>query len=100
MGQTEFFTYLSSFVIIVLAVAVGDLINSFHRLVRARARVKWHPFPLIMASIAIIAVISEFLALWYEFDLTGITMLQLLWVLTVPGLLALSLAVLRRSEAA
>lgn len=89
MGQTEFFTYLSSFVIIVLAVAIADLINSLHRLIRARKRVTWHPLPLMMALLATIAVISEFFSLWWEFDVTDITMMELLGVLSVPGLLAL-----------
>lgn len=89
MGKPELFSYLSAFITIVLAVALGDMIQSVHRLLRARSRVVWDARPLVMAAIIAVATISEFFSLWIRFDVTEITMVRLLWLLATPTLFAL-----------
>jgi hypothetical protein len=80
---------LSAFVTIVLAVAITDMIQSTHRLIRARKRVKWDLAPLIFAMIVAASVVSEFFSLWATFDVTEITFLRLMWILVIPTLFAL-----------
>lgn len=89
MNQSDLFSYLSAFVTIVLAIAITDMIQSTHRLIRARRRVKWDMAPLIFAGAIAIAVLSEFFALWDTFAVTTITFPRLLWMLLVPTLAAL-----------
>ena len=89
MGRSDLFSYLSAFVTIVLAIAITDMIQSTHRLIRARRRVKWDIVPLIFAGAIVIVVLSEFFALWDTFAVTKITFSRLLWMLLVPTLAAL-----------
>ena len=89
MGKPELFSYLSAFVTIVLAVALTDMIQSTHRLLRARRRVQWDARPLVLAAIVAIAVISEFFSLWSKLDREAISMGRLLWLLTTPTVFAL-----------
>src|SRR5437660_3476710 len=89
MGQTELFSYLSAFVTIVLAIALGDMIQSTHRLIRARHRVKWDALPLLFAAIIAVAVISEFFSIWSGLAISQVSMPRLLWMLVVPTMFAL-----------
>jgi len=89
VNQSDLFSYLSAFVTIVLAIAITDMIQSTHRLIRARRRIKWDMAPLIFAGAIAIAVLSEFFALWDIFAVTKITFPRLLWMLLVPTLVAL-----------
>lgn len=89
MGQSDLFSYLSAFVTIVLAVALTDMIQSTHRLIRARHRVKWDALPLLFAAIIAVAVVSEFFSIWSELAITQVSMPRLLWMLAVPTMFAL-----------
>ena len=89
MGQSELFSYLSAFVTIVLAIAVTDMIQSTHRLIRGRHRVKWDALPLVFAAIIAVAVISEFFSIWGVLAITHVSLLRLLWMLAVPTIFAL-----------
>ena len=89
MNQSDLFSYLSAFVTIVLAVAITDMIQSTHRLIRARRRVKWDIVPLIFAATVAAGVVSEFFSLWDSFALTHVSFSRLMWMLTVPTLYAL-----------
>ena len=89
MGQSDLFSYLSAFVTIVLAIALGDMIQSTHRLIRARHRVKWDALPLLFAATIAVAVISEFFSIWVGLAITQVSMLRLLWMLAVPTIFAL-----------
>lgn len=89
MNQSDLFSYLSAFVTIVLAVALGDMIQSTHRLIRARRRVKWDVLPLIFAATVALALVSEFFSLWDGFAVTKVSFWRLIWMLTPPTLLAL-----------
>lgn len=100
MGQSELFSYLSAFVTIVLAVALGNMIQSTHQLIRARHRVKWDALPLLFAAIIAVLVVSEFFslavvrgelgrALWSGLAISQVSMARLLWMLAVPTMFAL-----------
>ena len=89
MNQSDLFSYLSAFVTIVLAVAIADMIQSTHRLIRARRRVKWDVVPLIFAASIAAGVVSEFFSLWGTFKVTEISFAGLMWILAVPTLYAL-----------
>ncbi len=89
MGQSDLFSYLSAFVTIVLAIALGDMIQSTHRLIRARHRVKWDALPLLFAAIIAVAVISEFFSIWSGLAISQVSMPRLLWMLAVPTMFAL-----------
>ena len=84
MGKPELFSYLSAFVTIVLAVALADMIQSSHRLLRARNRVKWDARPLVFGGVVALCVVSEFFSLWSTFDITQLSIGRLLWFLSVP----------------
>jgi hypothetical protein len=89
VNRSDLFSYLSAFVTIVLAVAITDMIQSTHRLIRARARVKWDAAHLIFAMLIAASVISEFFSLWATFDVSKVTFLRLMWMLVIPTLFAL-----------
>lgn len=89
MNKSDLFSYLSAFVTIVLAVALGDMIQSVHRLIRARARVRWDWLPLIFAALVAAVIVSEFFSLWEAFNEAQISFPRLLWILTVPTVFAL-----------
>jgi hypothetical protein len=89
MSQTDLFQYLSAFVTIVLAIALADMINSTHILIRARKRVVWDARPLVMAAIVALAVVSEFFSIWFKLDLEQVSMGRLLWLLITPTIFAL-----------
>jgi hypothetical protein len=88
LDQGNLFSYLSAFVTIVLAVAMADMIHSTHRLIRARAKVKWDALPLVFAAIVVLFLITEFFSLWTRFDVTEVSMLRLLWLLATPTVFA------------
>jgi hypothetical protein len=75
------FSYLSAFVTIVLAVAFADMAASLHRLIRARARVKWHPLPLAVALFVLLTLATLFFELWTLTRVERITYFQLVWLL-------------------
>lgn len=89
MQQGNLFEYLAAFVTIVLAVAITDMIQSTHRLIRGRKRVKWDILPLIFAAIVAATIVAEFFSLWATFAVTEITFLRLMWILLIPTLYAL-----------
>ena len=89
MGKPELFSYLSAFVTIVLAVALGDMVQSTHRLIRARSRVKWDWLPLAFAALTALFVVSEFFSLWSKFDVAQISFARMIWLLAIPTLFAL-----------
>jgi hypothetical protein len=73
------FEYLAAFVTILLAIAIGDLAHSFHRLLRARQRVIWDPLPLVLASYVLLVLLTMFFAIWGWTNLTQVTFYELLW---------------------
>ena len=73
------FEYLAAFVTILLAIAIGDLANSVHRLLRARGRVIWDPLPLVAAFWVLLVLLTMFFAIWGWTSLTSLTFYGLLW---------------------
>ena len=89
MEKSDLFSYLSAFVTIVLAVAMTDMIQSTHRLIRGRTRVEWDIVPLVFAAVVAATVVSEFFSLWDLFDVSEISFARLIWILAIPTLFAL-----------
>lgn len=50
--------HVSVFISIIFGIAVGDLLMSLHRLLRASRRVKWHWLPLAVASFMLLLTVS------------------------------------------
>jgi len=58
--------YVSAFASIILALAVTDLATSFHRLLRARKRVRWDWLPLAVALLILFGTVQFW---WVFFEL-------------------------------
>ena len=89
MPGADFFEYLSAFITIVLALALSDLIQSTHRLIRARRTIEWDVRPLLLAVYVYLAVLSEFFGLWEGLRYSNFSFLDLLGEMFVPTLTAL-----------
>ena len=89
MDKSGLFSYLSAFVTIVLAVAITDMIQSTHRLIRSRARIKWDAAQLLFAVVVAATIVSEFFSLWDLFNVSTISFARLIWILSIPTLFAL-----------
>ncbi|MBO9712223.1 hypothetical protein [Sphingomonas sp.] len=93
--DADLFQYLSAFITIVLALALGDMIQSLHRLLRARDRVRWHLLPLAAVLFVFMSLLSEFFTLWRDSAITAISFYGLIGLLVCPTLIAIAaLAVL------
>jgi hypothetical protein len=86
----DMFAYVAAFVSIVLALALGDLVQSLHRLLRARAVVRWHALPLVAAGFVFLSVLSEFFSLWQFRDLEALSFFGLVGLMSVATLVALA----------
>ena len=62
--------YVSAFASIILALAVTDLATSMHRLLRARARLRWDWLPLAVALLILLATVQFW---WIFFELWSAT---------------------------
>ena len=82
----DMFAYLAAFVSVVLALALSDLVQSLHRLLRARRRVKWSLTALIAALTVFMAILEEFFGLWRFTGVERFTYFDLL-TLIVPAIL-------------
>lgn len=89
MQKSDLFAYLAAFVTIVLAIALTDLVQSTHRLVRAREKVKWDILPLGVALFVYLAVLSEFFSLWGELAVQSFSFLDLVGLMVLPTIVAL-----------
>jgi hypothetical protein len=87
---TDMFAYLAAFVTITLALALGDMVQSLHRLLRARGRVRWHALPLVAAAFVLLSVLSEFFSLWQFRGLVEVSYYGLVGLMVVPTLIALA----------
>jgi len=82
----DMFAYLAAFVSIILALAVSDLVQSFHRLLRGRRRVKWSLTAIIATLTVFMAILEEFFGLWRFTGVERFTYFDLL-TLIVPAIL-------------
>jgi hypothetical protein len=89
MQKSDLFAYLAAFVSIVLAVALTDMIQSAHRLIRARARVKWDPLTPLFAVSVFLGLLSSFFSLWGDARFDRLTFYGLVAFMAQPTLTAL-----------
>ena len=90
MQKWDLFAYLSAFVTIVLAIALTDMIQSTHRLLRARHRVSWDILTPLLAAWVFFWVLSEFFSLWLDARYEKINYFGLLSLMAVPTVAALT----------
>ena len=86
----DLFAYLAAFVTVVLALAVSDLVQSLHRLLRARKRVRWNAAALIAALIVSLAILEEFFGLWRLAGIERFTYFDLLVLIVPPIILSIA----------
>ncbi len=89
MPKQELFSYIAAFISIMLAIALTDMVQSTHRLLRDRARVRWDFLAPLLAAWVLLWVVSEFFSLLYDARYPRLTFYGLLGLLAVPGLSAL-----------
>lgn len=89
MQKSDLFAYLAAFVTIVLAIALTDLLQSTHRLIRARDKINWDARPLMVALFAYFAVLSEFFSLWGELAVQSFSFFDMVGLMAVPTIAAL-----------
>ena len=60
--------HVTVFISIIVGIAIGDLLMSFHKLLRAKRRVRWHWLPLAVALFMLLLTVSYWwLAFgWYQ----------------------------------
>jgi hypothetical protein len=90
MTRDALFSYLAAFVTIVLALALTDVIQSVHRLIRARARIVWSVLPLFAAAFIYLAILSEFFSLWNNLQVDQISFARLVWFMIPPVFITLA----------
>lgn len=86
----DLFAYLAAFVTVVLALAVSDWVQSFHRLLRARRRVRWSLTAIVAAFVVFLAILEEFFGLWRLAGVERFTYLDLLALIVPPILLSIA----------
>ena len=65
MSKTE---YLLTFISIIIALGVSDLLFSLHKLLRIRSEVKWHWIPLAWTLILFLAIINIWFGIHHYLD--------------------------------
>lgn len=90
MTKADLFAYLAGFVTIMLAIALTDMVQSTHRLLRDRARVKWDVLTPLLALWVFLWVLSEFFSLWVDARFDRLTFYGLLALVSVPTLTSLA----------
>jgi hypothetical protein len=90
MHKSELFAYLAAFVSIVLAVALTDMIQSAHRLIRNRVRVRWDPLTPIFAVSIFLGLLASFFSLWGDARFDRLTYYGLVGLMAAPTVTALA----------
>ena len=91
--------YLTTFVAIIVSLAVADLLFSLHRLLRARARIRWNWLPPALAAYALLLAVNFWWGNYRHFvRITEISMAQFLPVLGSLVILFLLLAAVLPDE--
>ena len=86
MEQSDLFAYLAAFVSIVIAVAVTDMIESAHRLIRAGQRVKWDLLTPLWALSIFLLLLWQFFGLWGDARFDRLTFNGLLALVATPAI--------------
>ena len=89
MSKSDLFFYLAAFVTIVLAVALTDMVQSTHRLLRARDRVKWDPLTPLLALSVFLGLLAAFFSVWGDARFDRLTYYGLVAFMAGPTLTAL-----------
>jgi hypothetical protein len=90
MQKADLFAYLAAFVSIIVAVAVTDMIQSTHRLIRARDKVKWDPLTPLLALSIFLGLLATFFSLWGDARFDRLTYYGLVAFMAQPTLVALT----------
>jgi len=86
----DLFAYLAAFVSVILALAVSDWLQSLHRLLRARTRVRWSVVAILAALLVFLAIVEEFFDLWRLVGVERFTYVDLLALILPPIVLSLA----------
>jgi hypothetical protein len=86
----DLFAYLAAFVTVVLALAVSDWLQSFHRLLRARKRVRWSAVAILAGFLVFLAIFEEFFDLWRLAGVERFTYVDLLALMVPPIVLSIA----------
>ena len=89
MQKSDLFAYIAAFISIMLAIALTDMVQSVHRLLRDRARVRWDVLTPLLAVWVFMWVVSEFFSLLFDARYDRLTFYGLVGLLAVPTLSAL-----------
>ena len=90
MQKSDMFEYLAAFVSIVLALALSDIIQSAHRLLRARKRVQWDPLTPLLAMSLFLGLLAAFFSLWGDARFERLSYYGLVAFMIGPTLSALA----------
>jgi len=86
----DLFAYLAAFVSVILALAVSDWLQSLHRLLRARKRVRWSAVAILAASLVFLAILEEFFDLWRIAGVQRFTYVDLIALIAPPIVLSIA----------
>lgn len=89
-NNLDLFFYIAAYITIVLALAMSDMVQSMHRLLRARDRVRWRVAPLLAIAFVFLSVLSEFFTLWQYVGIRRISFYELAGMMACPTLIALA----------
>jgi hypothetical protein len=89
MQKSDLFAYLAAFVSIVLGLALSDMIQSAHRLIRARLRIQWDPLSPLLALSVFLSLLATFFSLWGDARFERLTFYGLVAFMAQPVLQAL-----------
>jgi hypothetical protein len=91
--------YVTTFVAIIVSLAVADLLISLHRLLRAGSRVRWHWIPAALALYALLLAVNFWWGNYSRFvHLKRVAMVEFLPTLTSLVILFLILAAVLPDE--
>jgi hypothetical protein len=89
-NATDLFFYSAAFITVVLGLAVGDMVQSAHRLFRAGRRVRWHVIPVLAILFVLLSVLTQFFTLWEFLGPSRFTFWQMVGAFTAPTLIAVA----------
>lgn len=84
MRESDLFAYLAAFVSIILAIALADMIYSAHRLLKARAKIKWDPLAPLLALTVFMLILWQFFGLVGDARFSSLTFNGLVALIAVP----------------
>ena len=86
----DLFAYLAAFVSVILALAVSDWLQSFHRLLRARKRVRWNLVAILAACLVFLSILEEFFDMWRLAGVERFTYVDLLTLIFPPIVISIA----------